>query len=139
MNQRILKKLCKKAVPIIERLGINNGLEKVVVGRYGLESLDTHATVGKKYIDRWFGVPNTYGYFTMLNGTVGYGAMSGYYEPEWWDLDAWSMLRSYVIDSFSDGDNHEGGVHHNSRVPNKVYKLPSEVLKVAANLKGKSV
>lgn len=99
MNPRILKKLTRRADPIVRKLTKQH---RIVVGYDDCESVETYQRVEEKYLDRWNGEPNKYGYFRQLKGTVGYGEMSGYYEPEWSDKDAYSWLSSYLLYRFTD-------------------------------------
>lgn len=102
MNSRILKKLSKRADPIVKQL---TDMERFVVSRRkGIEGLETRQKVGEKYLERWKGKPNKHGYFEILDGTVGYGAMQGYYEPEWTDIDAYSLLQDLLADHFTEWD-----------------------------------
>lgn len=91
MNQRIFKKLTKKASHLIDQLEDFNHLTKVMVGVNGFESVEQSSYwICKKYMDN-------FGCFTQLDGTVGYGCVSGYYEPEWSDADALSELYDWYI------------------------------------------
>ena len=132
MNPRIFKKLTKKAAVIIDKLGCCNNLHKVVVDVHDVESVETYVKVDLKHRDRWFN-DKQYGrlHFTQLSGTVCYGCVSGYYEREWEDSCAWSILRSYVIDSFTDWKNFRGDGWPDNNCPKKVKANPSGILKAA--------
>ena len=104
MNPRIFKKLTKKAAYFIERLDAFESLTKIVVGADDVESTEqSRYWVHKKYRDK-------FGNFTQLDGTVGFGCVSGYYEPggyyepEWSDTDALSMLYDWYIHQHVDYD-----------------------------------
>jgi len=96
MNPRILKKLSQRAAKVLEQLGEVKGLEMVVVGKDCLEEIERTVKVDRKHHLRWKHLPNTRGNFIQKRGTVGYGAMSGGYELEWWDQCAYSMLRDFL-------------------------------------------
>lgn len=102
MNPRIFKKLTKAASIEIDRLGLQYVGER-------FESSNDHENYPevkriynweKKSLERWCGKVTEYP--KILQGTVGYGATTGYYEPEWDDSDALSCLFDYVIESFTD-------------------------------------
>lgn len=108
MNPRIFKKLSKKSADILERSGCVKHLIKVQ--QHELDGDCPEITMpykwerksyqGKMYGKSWL--------LLTLDGTVGFGATSGYYEPEWWDKDALSMLRGEVIESFTDWSTCDG-------------------------------
>jgi len=102
MNPRILKKLTKKSEPIIIALGLTKNRHRVLVGKHDAESVGGIFKCDRKHWERWGGKPNKYGYATQLSGTVGYGYMSGYEEPEWEDDNCWSILTDHVFESFTD-------------------------------------
>lgn len=135
MNPRILKKLTKKADVLIQAIGIQDYGKRYVLDRRESESFETNVKVERKHLDRWGGNPNKYGYFNQLNGTVGYGGMVGYYEPEWSDLDAWSILKSYVISEFDDWENvtHDRGWPINT-CPRRVKANPAGILRYARGM-----
>ncbi|SEL12698.1 hypothetical protein SAMN05216359_105292 [Roseateles sp. YR242] len=82
MKPRFFKKLCKRAAPLCIALDPNlKGIEFVVREKGG------H--------DGWNGA-GCGDETAVLKGTPGFGGFSGYYEPEWWDDSAWSMLFDQV-------------------------------------------
>jgi len=103
MNPRILKKLCKRADPYVRKL---TRLERFKAE--GDSSIDTHQRVENKHLERWQGKPNKHGYFIALKNTIGYGERAGYYEPEWAENDAYSILKELVVDHFTDWKSFRG-------------------------------
>ena len=103
MNPRILKKLSKRADPIVSQL--TNKTRFVTSEKNGMSGPESMQCVEKKYHERWRGKLNEHGYFIVLDGTVGYGEMSGYYEPEWEDIDAYSLLQKMVRNHFTSWEN----------------------------------
>jgi len=125
MNPRILKKLCKrvdKSVgilhPYLERIDYNDGDIPVI-------------KVDRKHLERWGGKPNTHGYFAPKKNTIGYGAMTGYYEREWEDENAWSLFKSYVKSELTDWENWDEETHPQCSV---AMNNPSDVFKYAARI-----
>lgn len=135
MNSRILKKLSQKSEPLLIELGLTKGLDRVILSKDEW-AFESHVVMDRKSLERWSRHYDT-PYYKQLAGTVGYGAMSGYYEPEWSDSDAWSMLRNFVIDSFDDWDgfDYEGGPGYPENLcPRKVRKNPRHIFAVAKQL-----
>lgn len=96
MNPRIFKKLTKRAALLVEQLNDFNHLTKIVVGQNCVESTEMGSNwICRKYRDK-------FGYAQQLDGTVGFGAVSGYYEPEWDDTDALSILYEWYIEIHAD-------------------------------------
>ena len=93
MNPRILKKLTRKAEPIIIALGLTQHLERCVSGPDG--DIDTDCKADRKHRMR-YPSGKISDYFTQLPGTVGYGGMSGYYEPEWDIVTGKQIGRAHV-------------------------------------------
>lgn len=127
MNPRILKKLSKKADVLIKQLNIQPASDRIVLIS-GDEGFDTRARVDRKHLRRWNGIPNSANYFRQLSGTVGYGSMLGYYESEWSDLDAWTILREYIIYSFDDWENVYEDSWPENRCPKRVKANPFGIL-----------
>lgn len=132
MNPRILKKLTRKAEPIIVALGLTQHLERCVSGPYG--DIETCCKVDRKH--RWRSRNGTFShYFDQLHGTVGYGCVSGYYEPEWDDNCCWSMLKDYVFESFTDwGSCTESTGWPDDNCPRKLKRNTAAILKYARQL-----
>ena len=134
MNPRILKKLTKKSEPLIIKLGLVKNLIRTVA--IDGEGEETSVKVDRKHLERWGGKENKYGYFLQLDGTVGYGAVEGYYEPEWDGMDAWSILRSFVISSYErwDSFDFESDRWPKNDCPRKVKSNPAGILRDARRL-----
>jgi len=112
MNPRIFKKLCKQAAEVLVQSGHAKNLIKVQQSELCGDCPEI--TMSYKWERKSYQgkkVPKSYGinwYVMTLDGTIGFGETSGYYEPEWWDKDALSMLREAVIDSFTDWGTCDG-------------------------------
>lgn len=131
MNPRILKKLTKKAEPIIIALGLTKGLDRVVSDAEG--DVETCCKVDRKH--RWRSRNGVFShYFDQLHGTVGYGCVQGYEEPEWGDYCCWSILKEYVFDSFTDWDNFHGDGWPENHCPRKLIRNTAEILKFGREL-----
>lgn len=131
MNPRILKKLTKKAEPIIVALGLTKHYERCVSGPDF--EIETYCQVDRKY--RWRCRDGSVSrYFNQLPGTVGYGRVRGYDEPEWSDNCCWSILKHYVFESFTDWDNFHGEGWPKNHCPRKLKRNPAEILKYARSL-----
>lgn len=124
MNLRILKKLSKRAARLLPLVGCD--LEPFPAEKQE----NYHGTHGKHDRKHWergssvhgdvFGdqikwVPrngNGWAYIRPpsrpLKGTMMVGWMSGYYEPEWDETDAWARLVDIVADHLYWGDCEEG-------------------------------
>ncbi|HHV66398.1 MAG TPA: hypothetical protein GXX48_01925 [Ochrobactrum intermedium] len=131
MNLRTLKKLSKRAAPLLPLLGENRQQFRSAHARTG-ENYH-HTFIGdRKHWERsrchpsyearngWAGCGNrgaeivyqTRAGHTVVvrppvhprKGTVMVGGMSGYYEPEWDEEDAWSALECIVCHHFSEWD-----------------------------------
>lgn len=120
MNPRILKKLSKRAAILID--GKCRYAKRYVIQRDDREYLDTTQRVDRKHYARWSGTPNRYGYFAPLKGTIVYGDLVGYYEPEWSELDAYSLLVEMVVDRFTDWNENAHEVFK-VRNPAQVFSL----------------
>ncbi|MBY8106419.1 hypothetical protein KW456_04735 [Vibrio fluvialis] len=137
MNPRIFKKLCKKSAEILERSGYAKHLIKVqqsesdgdcpeITTSYKWERKSYQ---GKKVPKKSYGVN---WHVMTLDGTIGFGETSGYYEPEWWDKDALSMLREAVIDSFTDWGTCDGDSWPENNCPKILKRSPRHAVAYAA-------
>ncbi len=126
MNLRTLKKLCKRAAPLLPLLGDDRkqfraepweNYHHAFIGdrkhwdrrnvRAGLEPRNDWTTPRGKsivYVTRK-------GHTVLIEhpshprkGTIMVGAVSGYYEPEWDEQCAWSALEDIVYAHFQDWD-----------------------------------
>lgn len=149
MNLRTLKKLCKRAAPLLPLLG--DGREQ-----FPAELLQNyhHAFIGdRKHWERssvradfrprggWSGragksiVHTTRAGRTVLieppthprKGTIMVGCVSGYYEPEWDEQCAWSALEDQVRTHFTDWNEE-------SPRPTRHFAGPSDILRAAREM-----
>lgn len=126
MNPRILKKLSKKAAPLVARLTQLERFETC-----SGEDIDCNQRMDRKHWERFRGRVNDRGYFIAKKNTVGFGCMSGYEEPEWEELDAYSHLKNLVAVHFTDWGQCDGESYPQCSVP---LNTPSDVFKFAAHL-----
>lgn len=128
MNLRILKKLSKRAAPIIVALGDTR--EQFRAEKH--ENYTKAFITARKHWERFSGVhPSNYPprniqrgefyfkarsgrvvrisnhYVHARKGTVMVGGMSGYYEPEWDEETAWDALTDWVHAHFTTYTNGE--------------------------------
>ena len=97
MNARILKKLCKRAAPLIRILDPNR--EVFAVGENDYIPSWVDGCMERKSRSRFRG--KVYGdYFEPLIGTMAIGYMSRGEEPEWSDEPCWDALRDHILDNF---------------------------------------
>ena len=118
MNLRTLKKLSKRAAPLLPQLGDDrqqfpaergdNYTGRIIWDRKHWERSNCHPTyepisegeivyatrAGRRVVMRWPCHPR--------KGTVMVGAVSGYYEPEWDEETAWEALSKLVRMEFTD-------------------------------------
>ncbi|WP_250501940.1 hypothetical protein [Caballeronia sp. AZ7_KS35] len=121
MNLRILKKLSKRAAPLLPILGDCRD-------QFPAEKHENYTSVGGhdwKHWERTRSVhdkpfPGTIKYRPKhgkawvamrepvhpLKGTPMVGEMSGYYEPEWDEQTAWEALERIVLEHFTDWDEN---------------------------------
>ena len=97
MNSRIFKKLTKAASIEIDRLNIRDSKD-----RFEVDYENPDVDISKSYKWEKKSLQRNSRFPIILGGTIGYGAMFGYYEPEWEENDALSLLFSYVFDSFTE-------------------------------------
>lgn len=154
MNLRTLKKLSKRAAPLLDQLGIN--LEKFpaerddsyhgafISDRKHWERYPCHATY--KGRNDWSFKRGAEIVFTTRSGrrvvmsppsharkgTIMVGGMSGYYEPEWSEESAWAALAQHVTEHFTDwcpNDDEEA-----SPIVTRRLNTPSEILRAAREI-----
>lgn len=108
MNARILKKLCKRAAPLLHLLGDTREQFRTNWREHG--GGWGYARFDVKHIERWprlmpdgshRTLPNKSGYIRPFHGTVGIGATVGYEEPEWTDEPAYDALVHFVHGHFT--------------------------------------
>ncbi len=151
MNLRTLKKLSKRAAPLLPLLGDNRK-------QFPAEKWENyhHAFIGERKhwerrrvradIEPWSSWTTRRGRTIVFNtregrtvlmeppshprkGTVMVGAVSGYYEPEWDEQCAWSALEDLVIGHFTDYSDWESGprlIRH--------FESPSDVFAAARDM-----
>ncbi|OBR52380.1 hypothetical protein [Paraburkholderia tropica] len=142
MNLRILKKLSKRAAPLLVPLGDEREQFAAEKGRNyqhlgghdrkhwdRMRSIHADAPHGSiaylpKHGQRWIHMRTPY---HPLKGTVMVGAMCGYYEPEWEEETAWESLSRLVCEHFTDWDE-------NGPVFERTFRYPSEILRAAHKL-----
>lgn len=83
MNPRQFKKLCAKCHFLVILAEPSWAGCSIAVGERGNDGIGWHPG-------------------DALRGTKGFGGMSGYYEPEWWDQSAWSALVEIVFWHFAE-------------------------------------
>lgn len=151
MNLRILKKLSKRAAPLLAALGDERGQFRSERGdnctglsirsRKHFERMRSphRDLIGEGHIKRPAADGN--GYVSMSppyhprKGTVMVGSVSGYYEPEWDEETAWEALLNLVYWSFMDfGDCESGHIP----TPTRKLRTPSDYFKAAADLSHKT-
>ncbi len=131
MNPRIFKKLTKKAAEVLEASGHVKNLIKVQ--QHIMEGECPEITYGYKWERKSYQgkVHGKSWNLLTLDGTVGFGETAGYYEPEWWDKDALSMLREYVFDSFTDWGTCDGESWPENHCPKLLKKSSRHALAYA--------
>lgn len=145
MNLRILKKLSKRAAPMLAMIGDAREQFRAETGEnyHGLvgfplknwERSPCHPTYEPApWDDRRFKVISRAGRHIViaepahpLKGTIMVGAVSGYYEPEWAEETAWGALAERVRWHFTEYNAVSGDLE-----PNRVMRTPSEVLAAAS-------
>lgn len=149
MNLRTLKKLSKRAAPLLPLLGDSRGqfpagrddsyITTLIADRKhwerspcspGYEPRNDYSTprgaavkhltrAGRTIVIRPPGQPR--------KGTIMVGAMSGYYEPEWSEAAAWEALRDLVYDEFTEwGEDYAR--------PLREFRGPRDILQAAGEM-----
>lgn len=108
MNPRIFKKLTKAAAKEIDRLNIAIGQRFEVANEEDPPEITRiYKWERKSFYGKEWSLTNNHN-VKILDGVVGYGQIEGYYDPEWCDNDALSLLYTNVIDRFVDWKNFNG-------------------------------
>lgn len=147
-NLRILKKLSKRAAPLLVQLGIadesalfraeknDNYHGTVIRDRKHWERTrchPSHKPVRKadeiKYLTRKGHVVSMSPPSHPLKGTMMTGGMSGYYEPEWSEECAYAALFQHLSYSFAEYDEKTEDL-----VPTRLLSSPSDVFAAASEL-----
>jgi hypothetical protein len=152
VNLRILKKLSKKAAPLLPLLGDNrqqfaaergdNYMSVLIRDRKHWErgasahnDRDQHGTIkwkprnpeGRKYPWSYMTPPRQ-----PRKGTVMVGATSGYYEPEWDEQTAWEALEGYVYAHFTDWSVDQPVVTRKFNGPGDILRAARELAEQSA-------
>jgi hypothetical protein len=109
VNLRILKKLSKRAAPLLLKLGD--------------EQEQFRAEKGENYHGAALPHPHP------LKGTMMAGGMSGYYEPEWSEECAWMALREQVYWHFTKYNEKTEDLE-----PTRELRLPSQIFRAAEEM-----
>jgi hypothetical protein len=146
MNLRILKKLSKRAAPLLTALGCEMEQFKaeaddnyhgiLIRARKHWERHSVHAGF-EGFSSRGDVLFKTRKGRTMmmhppshpLKGTIMVGGMSGYYEPEWDEECAWAALCEQVYWHFTDYDEEKDDLK-----PTRRLRVPSEILQGARDM-----
>lgn len=151
MNLRILKKLSKRAAPLLSLLGDDR--QQFPAERcenythtcgHDRKHWERHGSIHSKPLSsRYLHYLPRHGkrYVTMrepahpLKGTIMVGAMCGYYEPEWEEETAWESLCNLVIGHFTDWvEVDTGDCTAIDMVVSRDFYYPSEVFKAAEEI-----
>ncbi|EMZ1487768.1 hypothetical protein ABC295_000963 [Vibrio cholerae] len=134
MNGRQFKKLCKRAAEVMIKVEPKLKSQLILSEERGCEP-----EIGRIYkwdINtlrqnwRWkAGKDKTPD--SLPKGIAGFGCWDGYYEPEWDDEDALSVLIGHVIDSFIDWGSCDGESLPKSNCPEELLRLPNKAIKYA--------
>jgi hypothetical protein len=143
MNLRILKKLSKRAAPLLARLGDarqqfraelhDNYMKCVILDRTCFERMRSKYDGAHRQGEVIKRAKDGNGFIRMypphhpLPGTIMVGAVSGYYEPEWDEETAWDALCQQVYWSFVD---YSGG----ELLPTRKLRTPTEIFRAAQEL-----
>lgn len=151
MNLRTLKKLSKRASPLLGQLGDNREQFRSEKGEGCISILIAdrkHWRRGQCYPayegrNDWSSPRGAQRLFTTRagrtmvmsppysppKGTIMVGAMSGYYEPEWDEESAWEALETIVRDHFTDWDE-------DGPTPLRTFRTPADILRGARDIIG---
>lgn len=135
MNLRILKKLSKRAAPLLRQLGDTR--EQFTTGGEAGECSWSYCGFERKSYERFLGQRRDW--LAHMDGIQATGATTGYYEPEWDDEPCWIALRNHVIESFGDwrevpGTEDEGGCPRLEWVRFRRFPNPPAILQAVPEL-----
>jgi hypothetical protein len=150
MNLRTLKKLSKRAAPLLPLIGDTRKQFRAEHHNTGNNFIGGTLIMARKHWQRGRSVhdecirqceikrpaPNGKGWLWMAppdhprKGTVMVGAMSGYYEPEWDEECAWSALENLVRCHFTDWNP----CHQDTPKVLRRLDTPSEVFRAACEM-----
>lgn len=147
MNLRTLKKLSKRAAPLIAALGDRRDQFRAEKGENYTGTVITDRKHWERHTTVWKSAePNTShriffrtragriaymtnSYIHPLKGTVMVGAVSGGEEPEWDEETAWDSLREMVWWHFAHYDGTQA-----APTPTRSLRTPAEVFAAAADM-----
>ncbi len=145
MNLRILKKLSKRAAPLLPLLGdsrqqfraekCDNYTGLLIRARKHFERLRSpHSDPSGRELSLKRPARDKHGGYIVMwpphsprKGTLMVGATSGYYEPEWDEETAWEALRTIVHHHFTDWSE-------DGPTPLRRFRTPREVLAAAREI-----
>lgn len=135
MNLRILKKLSKRAAPLLRQLGDTR--QQFTTGGEAGECSWNYCGFERKSYERVLG--HRRDWLAHLDGIHATGATTGYYEPEWDDEPCWIALRNHVVESFGDwrevpGYEDESGCPRLEWVRLRRLPNPSAILRAVPEL-----
>lgn len=154
MNLRILKKLSKRAAPLLKAMGDDR--EQFAAERW--ENYTSSSGHERKHWERgnakypiyfshyryWqarkgLGNPYMHQPDHPLKGTVMLGWSTGYYEVEWEHDDAWTLLQQAVREHFEeyveiDGSEDESGCPEMTWVCHRRFSNPSQILRAVPDV-----
>ena len=144
MNLRILKKLSKRAAPLLPLLGDDREQFPAEKGQnyQGIAGHDRkhwHRTMSvhpdvrhgeikyrPKHGQHWVAMREPY---HPLKHTPMIGSTIGYYEPEWSESSAWEALVQCVAESFTTWNVGDGAIlHRKLDTPTLVFKAAQELI-----------
>lgn len=145
MNLRILKKLSKRAAPLLPLLG--HPWDVFPAGKYecytGIRGHDrkhwerhrARYPMHRKGDITYRPTTGNGEYWIVLRdsdqpikGTPMVGAMCGYYEPEWEEKTAWEALVDLVYDHFCDWDENGPKPLRDLSEPGLIFRAAAEIL-----------
>lgn len=147
-NLRILKKLSKRAAPLLPLLGDNREqfLSEAGDNYHGMlirarkhwercPSVHTDCiregefvTAPKRRAGSRYPYIKVYPPSHPWPRTAMVGAISGYYEPEWDEESAWAALSTYVHYHFSDWDEDGSTPRRRIRTPRDVFRAAHDII-----------
>lgn len=143
MNLRTLKKLSKRAAPLLPLLGEHRKQFPAVRGdnyigivirarKHWERGRSVHADLMREeQVKKPAADGNGWIYMhppdQPRKGTIMVGALCGYYEPEWVEHSAWEALLDYVYHHFCNWDGE-------NPVPTRRFRRPADILAAAREM-----
>ena len=146
MNLRILKKLSKRAAPLLPLLGYTSEQFRAAHENTGENFLKTAIRDQKNWERRrskrnepWHGeivrpAKDGNGYIILREpnhprkGTIMVGSVSGYYEPELDEETAWCALQNIVLCHFTDWSLETPKMTRRLRTPSEIFAAAHEII-----------